>query len=348
MTVLAAIAAVVVVAGVALLWIFRSGAAGNTQKKAIGIGDETYTVAQVNFFYFSELDELLQNANGYSDLLGLDPSKDLSTQDCPLSESGESWKAYLLGKAEEGLKKVSILCAEAAKAGVTPGADAESEVDSELEYYAFLGEKAGYDDFETYLTKTYGEGMSKTVLRALLEKIDLANAYEQTLRSSYSFPEEQLRQYYEQNAYLYTQYSYLFAYVDGGLTEADEICRLLSGAKTQSEFESATLEKTGQACYPLTGVKGSELGERSSADVAWLTDDARAAGDTYVGKTAAAGYVLYFLSRDDNGFSEDGGDAWEADAQKALQDETFADWLAKTIETYPVTEYRAIESAGVR
>ncbi len=119
MTVLAVAAAVVVVASVALLWVFRSGEAAGAQKKALQIGDETYSVAQVNFFYFSALDELLENANGYSELLGLDAGQDLSAQACPLSDSDESWKAYLLRQAEEGLQKVSVLCAEAERAGGT-------------------------------------------------------------------------------------------------------------------------------------------------------------------------------------------------------------------------------------
>jgi len=348
MTVLAVAAAVVVVASVALLWVFRSGEAAGARKKALQIGDETYSVAQVNFFYFSALDELLENANGYSELLGLDAGQDLSAQACPLSDSDESWKAYLLRQAEEGLQKVSVLCAEAECAGGTSGADAKAEIDSELEYYSFLGQTAGYEDFDTYLEKTYGEGMNETLLRALLERIYLADSYEQTLRASYAFTERQLRDYYEENAYLYTEYSYLFAYVDGGLAGADEICGELAKAKTQSEFETATLKKTGQACYPLTNVKGSELGDHTSADVLWLTDASRAPGDTYIGKTSAAAYVLYFIGQDDNGFSASGDGAWKADAEQALQDETFASWLADAMAAYPVKEYRAIVSVGNR
>ncbi|MCE5188300.1 MAG: hypothetical protein LLF75_03855 [Eubacteriales bacterium] len=347
MTVFAIAAAVLVVFCVVLLWVVRTSGSSGADRKALRIGEENYTVAQVNFFYFSALDELVQNADGYSNMLGLDTAKDLSKQPCPLSEDGESWKAYLIRQAEEGLTKVSVLCAEAAKNGMTLDTGAESEIDSELEYYRFLGQKAGYDDFAAYLVKTYGRGMSETILRGLLEKICLADRYEQSVRASFSFTEEQLQQFYREHEYLYSLYTYLMAYVDGS-KDTDAISSLLASAQTAEAFENITLEQTGQACYHMTDVKGSELGDQSSGDVAWLTDSSRQTGDTYVGKTQTAAYVLYFVEHNDNGFREGTDDSWKSDATAALQDESYQDWLSAATGRYTVKEYRSINQAGIR
>jgi len=347
MTVISIVAAVIVVASVVFLWVFRMAGSINADRKSLLIGEETYSVAQVNFFYFSALDELLQNANGSAGMLGLDVTKDLSNQACPLSESGESWKAYLIRQAEESLIKVDVLCAEAEKSDAVLDGAAQSEIDSELEYYQFLGQKAGYKDFAAYLKHTYGAGFSEKILRGLLEKIYLADQFEQTMRASYTFSDEQLSDFYRQNEYLYQRYTYLFAYVDGS-EDTDSICRALSAAKTPEAFQETTLERTGQECYRMQEVKGSELGDHTSEDVAWLTAAERRAGDIFVGRTETAKYVLYFIGMSDNGFSEGTDDGWKTEAALALQEETYQAWLLEATASYAVKEYRALEETGSR
>lgn len=347
MMVISIIAAAIVVASVVFLWIFRISDSSNADRKALLIGEEAYSVAQMNFFYFSALDELLQNANGSVDMLGLDVTKDLSKQACPLSESGESWKAYLIRQAEESLTKVDVLCTEAKNSDAALDSVAQSEIDSELEYYQFLGQKAGYEDFAAYLKHTYGAGFSEKILRGLLEKIYLADQFEQTTRASFTFTDEQLSDFYRQNEYLYQRYTYLFAFVNGS-EETDSICSALSAANTPEAFEETTLELTGQECYHMQAVKGSELGDHTSADVAWLTAAQRCAGDTFIGKTEAAAYVLYFIEKSDNGFSEGTDDGWKAEANSALQEETYQAWLSEATAGYAVKEYRALEKTGSR
>jgi len=347
MTVIAIAAAVIVTVSIVLLWTARTAGSSNSERKALRVGEETYSVAQMDFFYFSTLDELLQNANGYTSMLGLDATKDLSKQACPMSEDGESWKAYLIRQAQESLTKVHVLCAEAEKSGFALDSAAQSEIDSELEYYQFLGQNAGYEDFAAYLTNTFGEGLNAETLRGLLEKIYLADRFEQTKRASFSFTDEQLQQYYSENEYLYMRYTYLLAYVDGS-KNVDAICSILSTEKTPEAFEKATLEQTGEESYRLTNVKGSELGDQTAEDVAWLTNANRRAGDTFVGKTEAAGYVLYFVEKNDSGFAGGTGDDWKAEARSALQQNFYLDWLSKATETYTIKEYKAIEKAGTR
>ena len=347
MTVFAIAAVGIVVASVALLWTLRIGNSANAERKALRVGKENYTIAQVNFFFFSALDELVQNASGYTSMLGLDATKDLSTQPCPLSENGESWKSYLVHQVKNSLTKVHVLCAEAEKSGVSLDATAQSEINSELKYYQFLGENAGYDDFGSYLRDTYGEGMSADILRGLLEKIYLADQYEQIMRASFSFTDEQLHRFYGENEYLYSLYTYLFAFVDGS-KDFNAISELLSAVQTPDEFEKATLEQTGQECYHMTDVKGSELGDQSSGDVAWLTAAERKAGETFVGKTENAGYVLYFIDKNDNGFSAGMNEDWKTDAVSAMQEEFFQIWLSEATQSYAVKEYHSIDQTGNR
>ncbi len=347
MTVISIVAAVIVIVSVVLLWTARTAGFSNAERKAIRVDTEAYSVAQMNFFYFSALDELMQNANGYTGMLGLDATKDLAEQPCPMSENGASWKDYLIQQAKSSMLKVHILCAEAEKQGFALDSTAQGEIDSELDYYQFMGENAGYKDFGAYLAHTYGQGFQAETLRGLLEKIYLADRFEQNMRASFSFSDEQLREYYEKNEYLYTRYSYLFAFVDGS-KNVSSICDELSAMTTPEAFEQAALKRTGQECYHMTDVKGSELGDQSSADVAWLTATDRQAGDTFVGQTGNAGYVLYFIEKNDNGFSAGMNEDWKADAVFAMQEEYFQAWLSEETQSYAVKEYHSIDQTGNR
>ena len=347
MTVISIVAAVIVVVCVVLLWTTRTAGSSGTERKAIRVGTEAYSVKQMNFFYFSALDELLQNANGYTSMLGLDSTKDLAKQPCPMSENGASWKEYLIQQAKDSILKVHILCAEAEKQGFALDSSAQGEIDSELDYYQFMGQNAGYEDFGAYLAHTFGQGFHAETLRGLLEKIYLADRYEQSIRVSFSFSDEQLREYYKKNQYLYTRYSYLFAFVDGS-KDVSSICDELTTAMTSEEFEEASLKLAGQACYHMTDVKGSELGDQSSGDVAWLTAAERKAGETFVGKTENAGYVLYFIDKNDNGFSAGMNEDWKTDAVSAMQEEFFLNWLSEATQSYAVKEYHSINQTGNR
>jgi hypothetical protein len=347
MMVISVAAAVIVIVSVVLLWLTRTAGVSNAERKAIRVGEESYSVAQMNFFYFSALDELLQNADGYTSILGLDTKKDLVEQPCPMSETGASWKDYLIQQAKHSLTKVHILCAEAEKQGIALDSAAQAEIDSELDYYQFLGQNAGYEDFDGYLTHTFGRGFHAVTLRGLLEKVYLADRFEQRMRTSFSFSDEQLEEYYIANEYLYTRYSYLFAYVDGS-KDVLSICNELSGKTTQQSFEDAAKKLTGQECYHMTDVKGSELGDRSSADVVWLTTTQRQVGDTFIGKTEAAGYVLFFVGKNDNGFATAANEEWKVDATLAMQNDSFEAWLSEKTQSYAVKEYHSIDQVGDR
>ena len=56
-------------------------------KKAFQVGEESYTVAEVNYYYYTAYYAILQNMQGYVNMAGLDISQDLSTQDCQIGRA---------------------------------------------------------------------------------------------------------------------------------------------------------------------------------------------------------------------------------------------------------------------
>ena len=53
---------------------------------AYQVGEETYSVAEVEWYYYTAYYSIIGNASGYTEILGLDTDLNLSEQQCPLSE----------------------------------------------------------------------------------------------------------------------------------------------------------------------------------------------------------------------------------------------------------------------
>ena len=91
---------------------------------------------------------------------------------------------------------------------------------------------------------------------------------------------------------------------------------------------------------------GDELGDAAQPDVAWLLDGARRPGDTYAGRTGESLYVLYFLSRDDGGFSA-GETHWKTVAAARLRAFQLASWKAERTAACPVETLPGAKFIGV-
>jgi hypothetical protein len=318
-----------------ILWNTVGGSlCGPDRAKALQVGSETYTAAEFNFYYFGAYQSLLAKSNGSESLMGLDKSKSLAEQTCTVSDTKMSWQDYFTGQAKDALSYMSAAYSEAVKAGYTKTDSISSTVETYMDYYRVQSQSEGYSSLAAYLTVTYGKGMTEEVLRGLMEKTCIGKAYTDDLKSKYRFSDTELKAYYSKHISENSAYSYLYAYVDGG---SQETCSRLAAASTQAEFESLTLKLTGSKCYTMKDVSGSELGTVGAKDVAWLSDSVRKAGDTYVSRNGNTGYVLYFLSVNDNGYSSRKSSGWISIAKTGLSNETFAAWEKEAAAKYPVT-----------
>lgn len=310
--------------------------------KALRVGNETYTAAEFNFYYFGAYHSLLSKGNGYENLMGLDSSKNLADQTCTVSDKKESWRDYFTDQAKDTLSRMSVDYSEAVKAGYTATPEVKSSVDDVVEYYEVQGKSEGFANLESYLTATYGKGMTETVLRGLMEKTYVGKAYTDDLKAKYHFSDAQLREYYGKHAAENSAYSYLYAFAGG---QSSQTCGRLVAAKSRSEFESLARKLTGSPCSEMRNVSGADLGTASTKDVAWLTDSARKAGETFVGQSGENRYVLYFLSRSDSGYGSGAGSDWITAAKTGLSADTFAAWENGLLAKYGVAALGGMQYA---
>ena len=307
---------------------------------ALRVGDTTYTAAQCSYFYESLRQSLMSSASSGA-LLGLDPNEPLDGQSCPLMEEGGTWADYLWQETCRQIQEVTALAAEGEQRGCTLSDDDASELTYLPEYFSMEAAEAGYSDADSYLQSLYGGSMDLDVLTELRRLIGLADACENQQMLSYSFSDAELDAYYQDHLYEFSDYSYLYAF----LGEDSEAEAQLLGAESPDAFRSLTAELTGSDCLTVEAVSGSELGDPSLPDIAWLVDPAREEGDTYAGHAGEHRYILCFLSRDDHGYAG-GEDQWKTIASARLRSEAVEEWKAQLMDSYPLEALDGAQYVG--
>lgn len=290
---------------------------------AYQVGEETYSVAEVEWYYYTAYYSIIGNASGYTEILGLDTDLNLSEQQCPLSEKGESWRDYLLGRALQKISDVSAKYQEAQSKGNVDEAVIQNNTESALEYWRMRASEAGYASLDQYLREVYG-GIQEAGLRKVLEQEYTAQAYEEEYIAGFAPTEEELHSYFETHRKEFRTYSYLYGYIGTDKALAEEVCN----ASDEQEFRNMVHDLTGTECYELLDMTASELGNDESKDWEWLSDPDRQEGDTWCGQSGENYYVLWFLG------SEDGEEDWDTYAQKGLQEEYLKDWNDALAEKY--------------
>lgn len=335
------IVALIIVTGFFGFFVFFGGSPVLKQITAFRAGDESYTVAELDYYFFGGYQTLKENADGYEMFIGLDGETDLSKKECPLSETGESWREYLLDFATEEITEISVLYQEALSEGYMMNEKDRANIDSGLEYWRMQAAGNGYTSLHTYLSAHYGGGLNESRLSELLKQRAMAERYEAAYEESLIFTKAELQEYYTDHIWEFSSYSYLYAYI-GADEKAAEI---LANAKEEGEFRTLQKNLAGIDCYELRRVSGPELGDAATEDLAWISDVSRKEGDTYIGRSGQDYYVLYFQERDDSGFSEETKN-WEKNVSEGLKKQRVKEWKEKLVEKYVTKECFGIRFVG--
>ena len=94
---------------------------------AVTIGNETYTAADVSYFYNTIYSSFVSKNSYYLSAYGLDTSKSLKEQDCPVTDGG-TWYDYFRDQALESLKSYALLAQKAEAEGFDGSEEVEQSV----------------------------------------------------------------------------------------------------------------------------------------------------------------------------------------------------------------------------
>ena len=305
--------------------------------QAIIIGNQSYSEEELRYCYRSVVEQFLASAKGYEGLLGLDVSKPFSEQDCMLAGDGSSWEDYFMEEALSMLTYLSGTFQEAGTIADSVKTDAENYADLMTSSYRNLAEKAGFASLDEYLSVE--AGIDEAGLRRLAEQSYVGDRYAKQVKASLSFTEEELADYYRDNADRLRKYSYLYVFVGAqgyGSTSQTECVEKLRTTDTEQQFRQLAKELTGSEAIAISGISKEEIGNPEAEDARWITDSRRTAGDKYVGTNGADSYVLCWISADDNGYpgNEDDDAEWKNISRENLVQTAFEAWKRSLIEKY--------------
>lgn len=271
---------------------------------AVASDDVSFNASELSFYYKSGYYNFIQTNADYLQYFGLDTSKSLSSQ--PYGEDG-TWADYFMESAITSMTEVTAMCAEAEKAGFQLSEEKKAALESEFTTLETTAKNANFNSVSAYLTASYGKGCNEKIVRGILEKTYLAQAYMEEMYNSFTYTDSELAAYYEENKDNYDSYSFISYFADGAentdegidsetamanaKTLADSI---IDGVATEDEFIQAVKDKA-EADVSSVSSQGSGL---SSTYGDWLKDSSRKAGDMTVVSSDTGYYAVYFISRE--------------------------------------------------
>lgn len=237
---------VIVMLLVAGLLFFDSGYL-QRHMTALKVGEETYSVADLDYYYYTSYN----NYSSYASYYGLDTSKSLKDQQI---YSGTSWYDYFRDNAKKTLTNVAVLVQEAQKADYSLSKDGQKTVDKNLQTLNDTCKKQGYT-VAYYLNVSYGQYMDYNTYKKLITDGQLAQEYEAKMKKSYNQTDKDVNQYYKQHKAQLDTFNYE-AYLVPVSTGAD--------ANSTGNAKAATAQETAAA--KATAKKGAEELKQAMAD----------------------------------------------------------------------------------
>ena len=307
----------------------------------VTINGKTISAAEYDFYYYL----IYSNYSAYVSYgympTTADGQFDLSALCTFSGYEDKTWGEYIKDSAELRMQDICILSYLAEQAGTTLSADNQASIDS---FYESLDSSAATYNMtaDDYLKSMYGEKMTKDDFKPIITKYLLANQYTSELQSEYTFTDEELNAYHEENPGSFTGEELpivrhiLFLAPKGVSGYTDATDQEMTDAKAKADAALAQITSLDT----MISVGDAALADKSAAEATqytvvkdqmvaafedWCFDTARKAGDTGIVQTEYGYHVMYYVGTETD---------WMADAISALTSTKYADFI-KSQEALP-------------
>lgn len=186
---------------------------------AVTADGQKISVAEFNFFYYGSVSDFYNNMGEFLASYGyLDSSKSLDSQES--WTEGETWHDYVVSSTIETIKN-AVQWSELAKAeGVTMTEEDIATIDTLIASATESAEVQGMS-LNKLLSTVYGRGVNEKNIRQFIERQVLASRYETQLRESFTFTEQEIDTYYNENKKLFDTVDYRAFRVSEYLSDAE-------------------------------------------------------------------------------------------------------------------------------
>ena len=108
------------------------------------------------------------------------------------------------------------------KAGVTLDEDDQHEIDEQFSYLELTAKQYKYNSVSKYLQAAYGNGVTKKVVRHMLERSELATKYSQQQYDSYTYTPEEIAASYAENKNSCDTFNYQYYFVQADTEDSTD------------------------------------------------------------------------------------------------------------------------------
>ena len=314
------ILAVVIIIAVVALLVWDNGVI-QRHMTAYTVNDHDYTIADVDYFYYTEY-------SSYYSLYGtylFDSDESLKNQTAYTDDDGNdiSWHEMFLTESLAYLEEMTVLCDEAEAAGYTISEDGETTIEETIESIESYAESYSVSK-SYYIQSVYGPYMTESHLIEFLTMYYTATEYSSLMLDDFTdaVTQDEIDEYYEENADSLDTYNYHVYYVDGSAEEtededgntveatdeeeeeameaaleiAEELEELLEDGDTDTIDEMVEEDDSLVSDY---GDYEDTLGTSVSSNYSdFLFDEDTEEGDISVVESTSGYYVVQFYSRE--------------------------------------------------
>ncbi|MEG0036397.1 MAG: hypothetical protein RR743_07035, partial [Oscillospiraceae bacterium] len=271
---------------------------------AVKIGDESYSAAELSFFYKTTYYNFASQNGQMLQMMGLNPELPLDSQEYT---DGQTWADFFRDAAIESMKSTTMLWSEAQKAGFKMSDEEQAALDANLEQLKTAYEGSEFKSADKYIAANYGRGCNVKLVSGLIEKSFIAQAYSEKMHGSFTYSADDLAKEYETNADNYDKYTYISYLVDGSVKESadspasgSDISVIPASDSDIAENPEATPDAETEAAKAEAMAAAKETADKLIADVETADDfttkvlalkQAEAAPTTAVGSQLDASYA---------------------------------------------------------
>lgn len=273
---------VVVLAIVAVALLVSSGLFYN-HFTALKVGDEKYTAAEYNFFYKSYISNFVNQYGQYLSYMGLDTTKPYDEQ---TYEDGKTWADFFKESTQTQIKEVTALYAEAEKEGFKLNADDQKSLDETLESLKTSYKTSDYPSANAYLASLYGKGCTVEIAGNLITREYIAQSYSTEKNKSFTYTQDDLKAYYEQNKDDLDSFKYISYFASGEAKTGSSSSGASSATDVSASASDVSTSPAASQEATSTDVSPAASASPSTAD---LMAEAKEKADTVAAaKTAEA------------------------------------------------------------
>lgn len=230
-----------------------------TATTAVTIGDDEYTNAEYQYYYYSALNNFEMNYYSYLSLF-FDTSKPLDEQEftgasmgLSVPESlegveGATWQDYFSAQALESMREMTALYNAAVAEGYTLSEEDAANIEETIASFETTAETNGWRDGDAYARVVYGKGVDLDTVREQMERASIAGDYSQDIFDSFEYTPEELSAYYDEHRDVFDTLDFEYYLVAAERVETTEtVTDEETGEETEETSEAVTDETMAEA-----------------------------------------------------------------------------------------------------